>query len=64
MKKWQQRFAKQLTEEEKKLAERADELRKENYQTLRKNGNRVWHGKLAGKLLADVLEQDFMAAVM
>ncbi len=63
LKKWQQYFNKQLTEEEKKLGEKANELRKENYKNLRKNGNRVWHGKLAGKLLADVLEQDFMAIV-
>ena len=63
LKKWQQYFNKQLTEEEKKLGEIANELREENYKKLRKNGNKVWHGKLAGKLLADVLEQDFMAAV-
>lgn len=63
LKKWQQYFNKQLTEEEKKLGEKANELREENYKNLRKNGNRVWHGKLAGKLLVDVLEQDFMAAV-
>lgn len=62
LKKWQQFFHKQLTEEEKKLGEKADELRKENYANLRKNGNLVWHGRLAGKLLADVLEADFMAA--
>lgn len=64
LKKWQQYFKKQLTEEEKKLGEKADELRIENYKNLRKNGNRVWHGKLAGKLLVDVLEADFMAAGM
>lgn len=63
LKKWQQHFKKQLTAEEKELGERANTLREENYQKLRENGNRVWHGKLAGKLLADVLEQDFMAAV-
>lgn len=63
LEKWQQYFNKQLTVEEKQLGKRADELRKENYTNLRKNGNRVWHGRLAGKLLADVLEEDFMAAV-
>ena len=63
LKKWQKHFRKQLTEEEKKLGETADRLRKENYENLRKNGNRVWHGKLAGQLLADVLEQDFMSAI-
>ena len=62
LKKWQKHFQKQLTEEEKKLGEISNGLREENYKNLRKNENRVWHGKLAGKLLADVLEQDFMAA--
>ncbi len=63
LKKWQRHFKKQLTAEEKKLGEKADKLRKENYKNLRKNGNRVWHGKLAGQLLADVLEADFMEAM-
>lgn len=63
LKKWQQYFKKQLTEEEKKLGEKANELRIENYESLRKNGNRVWHGRLAGKLLADVLEADFMEVI-
>lgn len=63
LKKWQKHFAKQLTEEEKELGKKANELREENYKNLRQNGNRVWHGKLAGQLLADVLEADFMAAV-
>lgn len=60
LKKWQKYFAKQLTKEEKKLGEKANKLRIDNYKNLRKNGNRVWHGKLAGQLLADVLEADFM----
>ena len=60
LKKWQKYFAKQLTKEEKKLGEKANKLRIDNYENLRKNGNRVWHGKLAGQLLADVLEADFM----
>ena len=63
LKKWQKHFKKQLTEEEKLLGEKADELRRENYKNLRKNGNKVWHGRLAGKLLADVLEADFMEAI-
>lgn len=62
LKHWQQYFQKQLTKEEKELGKKADELRKESYSKLRKDGNRVWHGKLAGQLLADVLEQDFMKA--
>lgn len=64
LKKWQQFFRKQLTEEEKQLGEKANILREENYKNLREKGNRVWHGRLAGQLLADVLESDFMAAVL
>lgn len=62
LKKWQQYFKKQLTEEEKVLGEKANQLRIEEYAILRKNGNKVWHGKLAGQLLADILEKDFMEA--
>lgn len=60
LQKWQQFFKKQLTREERELGETANKLRIENYSNLRKNGNKVWHGKLAGQLLADVLEKDFM----
>ncbi len=64
LEKWQQYFRKQLTEEEKQLGEKSNKLRIENYANLRKNGNKIWHGKLAGQLLADVLEQDFMEATV
>lgn len=64
LKKWQKEFKKRMTKEEKELGVRADQARQEEYAKLRKDGNRVWHGKLAGQLLADVLEKDFMAAVM
>lgn len=60
LKKWQKFFQKQLTKEEKKLGDKANKARIKNYEELRKNENRVWHGKLAGQLLADVLEADFM----
>ena len=63
LKKWQQYFKKQLTAEEKELGRKSDKLRKENYKKLRKDGNRIWHGKLQGQLLADVLEADFMEAI-
>lgn len=63
LKKWQKKIKRQLSEEEKALAEEADRKRKENYKELRKNGNKIWHGRLQGKLLADVLEQDFMEAI-
>ncbi len=62
LKKWQQYFKEQLTKDEEKLGEKANILRKENYKKLREDGNRVWHGPLAGQLLADVLEKDFMEA--
>lgn len=62
LKKWQKEFKKRMTEEEKQLGERADQARLVEYAELRKNGNKVWHGRLAGQLLADVLEADFMQA--
>ena len=63
LKKWQQYFKKQLTKEEKELGDKANQLREENYKKLRENQNKVWHGPLAGQLLADVLEADFMEAI-
>lgn len=60
LQKWQQVIQKRMTEKEKKLAKISDAARKENIKTLRKNQNKIWHGKLQGLLLADVLEQDFM----
>lgn len=63
LKKWQKVFLKRLTEEEKELGKKADQARMQEYEKLRRDGNKVWHGKLAGKLLADVLEADFMAAM-
>lgn len=63
LKKWQKVFIKRLTEEEKELGKKADQARMQEYEKLRRDGNKVWHGKLAGKLLADVLEEDFMAVM-
>lgn len=62
LRKWQRYFIKQLTKEEKAAGKRADRARQQEYAKLRRDGNKVWHGKLAGQLLADVLEADFMAA--
>lgn len=64
LKKWQKVFIKRMTKEEKELGVKANQARIEEYAKLREDGNRVWHGRLAGQLLADVLEDDFMAAVM
>lgn len=63
LKKWQEIFIKRMTAEEKELGAKADQARQQEYAKLRADGNRVWHGKLAGKLLADVLEEDFMAVM-
>lgn len=63
LKKWQKVFKKRMTEEEKQLGVMADQARQKEYEKLRRDGNRVWHGKLAGQLLADVLEKDFMEAI-
>jgi hypothetical protein len=63
LKEWQQYFKKQLTPAEKELGKISDEKRKANYKKLREEGKTVWHGKLAGQLLAEVLEKDFMEAM-
>lgn len=60
LKKWQKEIQKRLTKEDKKLAETSNQKRLANYEQIRKEKKTVWHGKLAGKLLADVLEADFM----
>jgi hypothetical protein len=64
LKKWQKEFVKRMSEKDKELGVRADQARIREYAELRENGNKIWHGRLAGQLLADVLENDFMAAVM
>lgn len=63
LKKWQKEIKKVLTEEDKRLAEESEKLRKKGYAELRQKGERIRRGKLAGQLLADVLEKDFMEAI-
>jgi len=63
LKKWQKEIQKRLSKEDKALGEKSNILRKKEYEKLRKDGNKVWHGKLAGKLLVDVLEEDFMEVI-
>lgn len=63
LKKWQQVFKSRLTKEEIELGILANKARIKEYKKLRKDGNKIWHGKLAGQLLADVLESDFMEAM-
>lgn len=60
LKRFQEHFVNSMTKQEKALGKKADKKRKEEYKQLRVDGNKVWHGKLAGQLLADVLEKDFM----
>ena len=52
-----------LSEEDKALAKKSADARKKNYTQLRKDKKVVWHGKLQGKLLADVLEGDLMEVI-
>lgn len=56
-------FKKVMNEEERAQGKKADKKRKEEYKKLREEQKKVWHGKLAGQLLADVLEADFMQAI-
>lgn len=60
LKQWQKEIQKRLTAEDKALAKKSDEARKQNYEQIRKEKKVVWHGPLAGQLLADVFESDFM----
>ncbi len=60
IKKWQKAIQKRMTPEDLALARESDLKREAEFKKLRKDGNRIHRGKLAGKLLVEVLEQDFM----
>ena len=62
IRKWQREVKKRLNKSDKELAAQSAELREKEFEELRKNQTKVWHGALAGKLLADVLEADLMIA--
>lgn len=62
IRKWQREVKKRLNRLDKELAAQSAELRKKEFEELRKNQTKVWHGALAGKLLIDVLEADLMVA--
>ena len=62
IRKWQREVKKRLNREDKELAAQSAELREKEFEELRKNQTKVWHGALAGKLLVDVLEADLMIA--
>lgn len=58
--KWQKEIQKNLDKEDVDLAEESAKLRVQELVELRKTKAKIWHGPLAGKLLADVLEADLM----
>lgn len=60
IRRWQKEVKKRLTKEDEELAGISRRLRIEEFKELREEKKKVWHGKLAGKLLADVLEADLM----
>lgn len=62
LKKWQKVFKSRMDKDDEEFGIKAEQARLQEYAKLRRDGNKVWHGKLAGQLLADVLEQDFLAA--
>lgn len=62
IRKWQREVKKRLNRADKELAAQSAELREKEFEELRKNQTKVWHGALAGKLLVDVLEADLMVA--
>lgn len=57
--KWRREIAKRLGQAEREAAEVSREKRLREFEELRRNGNIIRNGKLAGKLLVDVLEKDF-----
>lgn len=57
---WQKTVRERISEEDRILAEKSRETRILEYSELRKKKEKVWRGKLAGKLLADVLEADLV----
>lgn len=62
IRKWQREVKKRLNQVDKKLAKQSAELREKEFEELRRNQTKIWHGALAGKLLVDVLETDLMIA--
>ena len=63
LKKWQKEFQKRMNEEDKAAGEVSNTMRLEEIANLKREKKLVWHGVLQGKLLGEVLENDFMAAV-
>ncbi len=61
---WQKTVRKRITEEDSRLAAVSRDIRIKEYRELREKKEKVWHGALAGKLLADVLEADLLEAAI
>jgi len=59
LKKWRREIAKRLGDSEREAAQISREKRLAEFEELRRNGNIIRNGKLAGKLLVEVLEADF-----
>ena len=59
---WQKAIRRSMDRSEKELAEAAKQARIREFAELRKTNARIWHGKLAGQFLADVLEKDLIIA--
>jgi hypothetical protein len=59
LKKWRREIAKRLGEAEREAAQISREKRLAEFEELRRGGNLIRNGKLAGKLLVEVLEADF-----
>lgn len=57
---WQKEIQKRLSEEDIKLSKKSKFLREKEFEDLRKNKTTIRNGVLAGKLLADVLEEDLL----
>ncbi|MBR2189297.1 MAG: PcfJ domain-containing protein [Eubacterium sp.] len=60
---WQETVWQRITEEDQRLAAESRATRIREYRELREKKEKVWHGALAGQLLADVLESDLLEAV-
>lgn len=63
IKKWQKEIRNRLTEEDLLLEKESERLREEEFKELRRTNAKIRNGHMAGKLLADVLEEDLMKAI-
>lgn len=61
---WQKVVRERISEEDRALAERSRQTRIMEYAQLRAEKEKVRRGKLAGKLLADVLEADLIECIV